>query len=128
MGTHTDKTSAFRKVGPCLYRYKDGKYYARFKLGGKEIRCSLKTADRKLAERNLAEKKKQQSEIDPAKSKMTLAKLCDTYLKTVQHQKPKTVERKTYIVKRLKEDWPGGSRVQVRKIKPTDIQLWLGRY
>jgi integrase len=123
-----DKTSAFRKVGPCLYRYKDGTYYARFKSGGKEIRQSLSTTDRKLAERNLAEKKQQQSQIDPAKNKMTLAELCDTYSKTVQHQKPKTVERKTYIVKRIKDEWPGGSRVQVCKIKPTDINLWLARY
>jgi integrase len=128
MSTHKDKASAFQKVGPCLYRYKDGTYYGRFKSGGKEIRCSLRTADRKLAERNLAEKKKQQSQIDPAKSKMTLAELCDVYLETIQHQKPKTVERKTYIVRRIKDEWPGGSRVQISKIKPTDINLWLARY
>src|SRR5215469_10849707 len=128
MSSNTDKASAFQKVGPCLYRYKDGTYYARFKSGGKEIRQSLRTTDRKLAERNLAEKKKQQSQIDPAKSKVTLAELCDVYLETIQHQKPKTVERKTYIVKRIREDWPGGSRVQVAKIKPTDINLWLARY
>ena len=78
MDTHRDKDSVFQKVGPCLYRYKDGTYYARFKSGGKEIRCSLRTADRKLAERNLADRKKQQSQIDPAKSRMTLAELCDT--------------------------------------------------
>jgi len=128
MSDNADKTSVFQKVGPCLYRYKDGTYYGRFKSGGKEIRCSLRTADRKLAERNLAEKKKQQSQIDPAKSKMTLADLCDVYLQTVQHQKPKTIERKTYIVKRIKENWPGGSRVQVAKIKPTEVNLWLARY
>lgn len=128
MDTHRDKHSAFQKVGPCLYRYKDGTYYARFKSGGKEFRCSLRTTDRKLAERNLSERKKQQSQIDPAKSKMTLAELCDTYLQTIQHQKPKTVERKSYIVRRVKSDWPGGSRVQVSKIKPTDISLWLARY
>ena len=80
MDTHRDKDSVFQKVGPCLYRYKTGVYYARFKSGGKEIRCSLRTADRKLAERNLADRKEQQSQIDPAKSKMTLAELCDTLL------------------------------------------------
>jgi len=128
MSNSEDKTSIFQKVGPCLYRYKDGTYYARFKSGGKEIRCSLRTADRKLAERNLAEKKRQQSQIDPAKSKMTLAELCDVYLQTVQHQKPKTIERKTYIVRRIKEDWPGGSRVQVARIKRSEINLWLARY
>jgi integrase len=128
MRTKTEKQSVFQKVGPCLYRYKDGTYYARFKSGGKEIRCSLRTADRKLAERNLAERKRQQSQIDPAKSKITLAELCDRYLRTVQHQKPTTVEQKTLIVRRIKAHWPTGSNTQVSKIKPTDIQLWLARY
>src|SRR5215475_14312094 len=128
MRSQTDKTSAFQKVGSCLYRYKDRTYYARFKSGGKEIRCSLRTVDRKLAERNLAERKRQQSQIDPAKSKMTLAELSDIYLRTVQHQRPTTVEQKTLVVGRIKSDWPGGSRCQVSKIKPTDINLWLARY
>src|SRR5215475_3198704 len=128
MGSQTDEQSVFQKVGPCLYRYKDGTYYARFKSGGKEIRCSLRTADRKLAERNLAERKRQQLQIDPAKSRMTLAELSDFYLRTVQHQRPTTVEQKTLVVRRIKSDWPGGSRCQVSKIKPTDINLWLARY
>jgi len=129
METRSDKQSAFQKVGPCLYRYlPNGVYYGRFKVDGKEIRCSLETTDRKLAERTLAKKKEQQSQIDRSKSKMTLAELCEVYLKTVQHQKPKTIERKTYIVKRIKDEWPGGSRVQVSKIKPTEINLWLARF
>jgi len=98
-----DKTSAFRKVGPCLYRYRNGTYYARFKCGGKEIRCSLETTDRKLAERNLAKKKEDQSHIDRSQGKLTLAELCDRYLKTVQHQRPKTIERKTFIVQENQE-------------------------
>jgi hypothetical protein len=32
-----------------------------------------------------------------AKGKITLAELCDQYLKTVQHQKAKAIERKTLI-------------------------------
>jgi hypothetical protein len=40
------------------------------------------------------------SQIDRSKSKLTLAELCDIYLKTVHHQKPKTVERKTLVVQR----------------------------
>jgi integrase len=123
-----DKTSAFRKVGPCLLRYKNGTYYARFKSGGKEIRCSLETTDRKLAERNLAQKKDEQSHIDRSQGKLTLAELCERYLKTIQHQKPKTVERKTFIVRRIKTDWPTGRLTQVGKIKPSDVDLWLSRY
>jgi len=128
MRTLQKETSAFRKVGPCLYRYRNGIYYARFKTGGKEIRCSLETTDRKLADRNLARKKDEQSQIDRSQGKLTLAELCDRYLKTVQHQKPKTIERKTLIVRRFKNDWPTGKLTQVGKIKPSDVDLWLSRY
>src|SRR5439155_1082761 len=122
------KTSVFRKVGPCLYRYRNGTYYARFKSGGKEIRCSLETTDRKLAERNLTTKKDDQSQIDRSQGKLTLAELCDRYLKAVQHQKPKTIERKSFIVRRIKTDWPTGKLTQIGKIKPSDVELWLSRY
>jgi integrase len=129
MRTLQRKVGAFQKVGPCLYRYlSNGVYYARFKSGGKEIRCSLRTAERKVAERNLSERKKQQGAIDPAKSRITLAELCDIYLRTVRHQKPTTVEQKTLVVRRIKAHFPTGSNIQVGRIKPTDIQLWLGRY
>jgi integrase len=123
------KDSAFQKVGECLYRYSsNGVYYARIKTSGKEIRRSLETTDRDLAKRNLAKLKDEQRQVDRSKSKITLAELCDRYLKTVQHQKPKTIERKTHIVDRIKRQWPTGSTVQVGKIKPSDIQLWLARY
>ena len=68
------------------------------------------------------------SQIDRSKSKLTLAELCDIYLKTVHHQKPKTVERKTLVVQRIKDGWPTGSQIQVAKIRPTDVSLWLARY
>ena len=129
MRMHGEKQSAFQKVGECLYRYSsNGVYYARIKTDGKEIRRSLGTTDRDLAKRNLKLLKEQQGQIDRSKSKITLFELCDTYLRTIQHQKPKTVERKTLIVNRIKAHWPTGSRCQVGKIKPTDINLWLGRY
>jgi integrase len=121
-------TGGFRKVGPCLYRYRNGNYYARFKSSGKEIRCSLETTDRKLAERNLAKKKDDQSLIDRSQGKLTLSELCDRYLKTVQHQKPKTVERKTFIIGRIKSDWPTGKLTQIGRIRPSDVDLWLSRY
>jgi hypothetical protein len=108
------KNSAFQKVGECLYRYSsNGVYYARIKASGKEIRQSLGTTDRDLAKRNLARLKDEQRQIDRSKSKITLAELCDRYLRTVQHQKPKTIERKIHIVSRIKTQWPAGSASQV---------------
>jgi integrase len=127
--TPQSKNSTFQKVGECLYRYSsNGVYYARIKSSGKEIRRSLRTQDSTLAKRKLRELKDKLAQVDPSKGRITLAELCDKYLQTVQHQKPKTIERKTYIVTRIKSDWPTGSATQLRKIKPTDVQLWLAPY
>src|SRR5947207_11059988 len=120
------KVGTFQKVGECLYRYSsNGVYYARIKSAGKEIRRSLETTDPAIARRNLSKFRDDQRQIDRSKSRMTFRELCETYLKTIQHQRPKTIERKSFIVKRIKSHWPGGVDVQLAKIKPSDVQLWL---
>jgi integrase len=129
MRTLQSKIGVFEKVGECLYRYSsNGVYYARIKADGKEIKRSLETTDRAIAQRRLASFKDEQRQIDRSQGKLTLTELCDRYLKTVQHQKPKTFERKTFIVSRIKTDWPTGKLTQVAKIKPSDVDLWLSRY
>src|SRR5439155_3316206 len=102
--------------------------YARIKADGKEIKRSLETTDRALAQRKLRVFRDEQRQIDRSQGKLTLAELCDRYLKTVQHQKPKTVERKTFILGRIKRDWPTGQLTQIAKIRPSDVDLWLSRY
>src|SRR5881396_3455608 len=128
MRTNQNKRS-FHKVGECLYRYSsNGVYYARFESGGKEIRRSLRTTDRASAQRALAWFKEERKQVDPALGKLTLGELCDRYRQTIQHQKPKTVERKALIIRRLKSDWPTGRLSQVAKIKPSHVDLWISRY
>jgi integrase len=123
------RNGAFQKVGECLYRYSsNGVYYARIKTSGKEIRRSLETTDRESAKRELARLKDEQRQIDRSRGKLTLAELCDRYLKTIRHQKPKTVERKQLIVRRIKGEWPTGKLAQVQKIKPSDVDLWISRF
>ncbi|MEY4939267.1 MAG: hypothetical protein RIQ93_1002, partial [Verrucomicrobiota bacterium] len=52
----TPQSSLFRKVGECLYRNESsGTYYGLVKKSGKQYRRSLKTKDRKLAERRLSD-------------------------------------------------------------------------
>jgi integrase len=128
MRTHQNK-SAFQKVGECLYRYSsNGVYYARFESGGKEIRRSLRTTDRASAQCALAWAKQERDQIDPAQGKLTLAELCDRYSATIQHQKPKTIERKALIIHRIKSHWPTGKLTQIAKIKPSHVDLWISRY
>src|SRR5260370_27495782 len=121
-----NSVGAFQKVSECLYRYSsNGVYYARIRVDGKEIKRSLETTDRAIANRQLTRFKDEQRQIDRSQGKLTLAELCDRYLETVQHQKPRTIERKTCIVSRIKRDWPNGKLTQITKIKPSDVDLWL---
>jgi integrase len=129
MGEPQRERSAFQRVGESLYRYSpNGVYYARIKRDGKELRRSLGTTDPALARRKLAHFRNEQDQIDRSQGKLTLTQLCERFLKTIQHQKPKTVKRKTSIVSRIKSDWPTGKVTQVAKIKPSDCDLWLSRY
>jgi integrase len=128
MRTHQNK-NAFHKVGECLYRYSsNGVYYARFESGGKEIRRSLRTTDRASAQRALAWLKREREQVDPAQGKLTLAELCDRYAATIQRQKPKTIERKELIIRRIKRQWPTGKLTQVTKVKPSHVDVWISRY
>ena len=117
-----------QRVGESLYRYSSNRvYYARIKKDGKEIKRSLGTTDPALARRNLAALKDELRQIDRSQGRITLEGLADRYLGTIRPQKPKTVERKTFIVERIKDHWPTGKLTQVGKIKPSDVDLWLSR-
>jgi len=123
------KHGVLQKVGESLYRYSSNRvYYARVKVDGKEIKRSLQTTDPALARRNLAALKDELRQLDRSQGRITLEELADRYLGTIQHQKPKTVERKTFIVGRINEGWPTGKLTQVGKIRPSDVDLWLSRY
>ena len=90
-----EATALFGKVGECLYRYRPlGVYYARIKTGSKDIRRSLTTKDKHVAKRKLAELRKELGQVDLSEGRIILTELCDRYLKTVRHQKPKTGDAK----------------------------------
>ena len=128
MRTLQETTRAFQKVGECLYRYSNGVYYARIRVEGKQIKRSLETTDPALARRRLADFRNEQRQIDRSQGKLSLDALCDRYLLTVRHQKPKTVERKAAIVVRIKSDWPTGKLTQSAKVRPSECDAWLARY
>ena len=116
MRTRETQVRAFQKVGECLYRYSsNGVYYARFTTHGKQILRSLRTTDPDIARRNLAQRKAEQGGIDRSRGTCTLAELADEYLRTAQHEKPATIERKTLIVRRIKSDCRLGRSRKSRK-------------
>jgi hypothetical protein len=65
--------SAWKKIGPCLYRYvPSGVYYGLIKSSGKQIRQSLGTDDLPLARRKLQDMRRDIELTDPELARRTL--------------------------------------------------------
>ncbi|MBE7157729.1 MAG: hypothetical protein INR62_04730 [Rhodospirillales bacterium] len=129
IGASENKAGAFEKVAECLYRYStNGVYYACFESWGKEIRRSLGTTDKATARRKLGDLQRDLARVDLAAGRCSLAEMCGRYLATVQNQRPKTIERKTAIARRIKADFPDGADVALGKIVPSKVSAWLASY
>lgn len=123
------KTAQFVRVGSCLYRYSSNKvYYAVLKHGGKIIRQSLKTSDRKQADRDLARLKKSLEKVDLSAGKLTLAELADRYLASIEMLDDKSKRTRASIAKVLKETWPQGKEQAIGTVNTSEIQTWLGTH
>ena len=99
------KRGAFQKVGECLYRRtSSGVYYGLVKRAGKQYRRSLKTSDRKLAERTLAEFREKVGRLDHTKSRsnLTFAEIAQRWLSTIVPQlKASSANRRQTSVRQL---------------------------
>ena len=75
------KKGSFEKVCECLYRYTpNGVYYARVEKEGKEFRRSLRTNDRAVAKRKLADFQREIGRMLPGANRTTVAQLADRCL------------------------------------------------
>lgn len=122
-----EKQSDWVKVGPCLYRYKTGTYYALVKHGGKQIRQSLETTDATLARRKLGKLKANIDKIDPDVARRTLADHRTIHEKTLTGAaSTQTIDK--LAIRRLCEEWPMDFPTEIRKINATHIKTWLKQY
>jgi len=119
------KESDWKKIGPCLYRYKSGVYYGLVKLRGKQIRKSLETSDLEQARRELKTWKNDLELTDPTLSARTLETHAEVFLKSLTGAASTQDNTRRTIAKLLK-DW-SGPRV-ISKIKPSDCTEWLAKY
>lgn len=95
----------FAKVAECLYRNRSsGTYFALVKQKGKQIRKSLKTTDRKLAERRLREFREKVGLLtaSPAERKVPFESLASRWLEIHNPAlKPSSADRNRRCVKEL---------------------------
>jgi integrase len=106
MDTATVSSSAFTKVGPCLYRYiPSGVYYARVKSAGKEIRRSLGTSDRKYADRKLRQLRDDLDRLNHDLASTTVVELVEKYLGTRCSKSSKTQKDDKTAANAFKSAW-----------------------
>ena len=118
----------FQKVAECLYRHKtSGRYYALVKRAGKQYRRSLKTTDRKLAERSLSDFRQKVGRLDHGKSrgKVTFAEVAKQWLGTVTPQlKPSSARRRETSVEQINRHL---GPVLIRNLTSAVCGQWAGK-
>lgn len=120
--------TSFAKVAECLYRNESsGIYYAFAKRHGKQFRRSLKTSDRQLAKRRLAEFREKVTRLSQTKhaSSLTFEELTDRWLETIQPKlKESSYNRRLTCVTKLQ---PFFKDVSVRNISARHCDAWLAK-
>lgn len=114
------------KVAECLYRNRSsGTYFALAKRKGKQIRKSLKTTDRKLAERRLSDFRKQAASLtaSPQERKTPFSALADRWLKIHNvHLKASSADRNARCVKELNKTF---GKLSVSEITTRNCEDWM---
>lgn len=126
-GTEPEE-SEFQKVAECLYRRtSSGVYYGLVKRAGKQYRRSLKTSDRKLAERNLADFRQKVGRLDHTKnvSSVTFAEIAKRWLATIQPQlKASSARRRETSVQQILTHL---GAIPVRKLTSGAFESWASK-
>ncbi len=116
---------SYTRVAECLFRNdSSGVYYALVKKSGKQIRRSLKTDDRKLAERRLADFREQVERLDlgQGNSRLTFDDIATRWLDSLRaHLKPSSARRREISIKQLR---PAFGTLPVRGITRLQCEDW----
>ncbi len=119
------KTPDFVWVAECLYRYTPkNTYYAWIKISGRKIKKSLKTQDRKLAERRLKEfrSKVERTDLNFGSRQILFEELGKDWLQVHNASlKPSSADRNERCLKELNRHFKGS---RVSDIRRTDCQDW----
>lgn len=115
----------FHRVAENLYRLEQsGGYYGLVKRSDKQFRRSLRTKDRKLAERRLAELRVQVGKLKTSgESRLTFAEVAQLWKEATRHTvKPSTVRRWDSCIANLTPFFAG---MPIRNVQSRHCERWL---
>ena len=118
------KQRSFTRVAQNLYRYKTGTYYAFVKKTGRRLHRSLKTNDRKLADRRLADfKNKSRGLAVGDEANASFGVLARHWLEIHRHAlSASTAKRKTQFIQALEPFFNGTA---LRNIRQMHCEKWV---
>ena len=120
--------SCYVKVSnfPGLYRHTiSGRYYGAKKLRGKRKECSLRTSDRKIAERQLREWMRTLQLVHHELEKTKLCELVDKFVAVYQGKSAKTSATIASIIRQMECSFPCAMDIEVRQIRSSHLEEWL---
>ena len=115
----------FHRVAENLYRLESsGGYYALLKRGDKQFRRSLRTGDRKLADRRLAELRAQVGQLRiTEEAKLSFDEVAARWMSSTQHTlKPSTILRRKTCIANVAPYFPG---ITIRNIQTQHCEHWV---
>ena len=111
---------------PGLYRNTvSGRYYGFKKIRGRRRERSLRTTDRKIAERRHREWINNLQRVDRECERATLRELLERFVAVNQGRSLKTQGTNDGIIRNMVKTWPGGIDIEVRHIRPSHLDEWL---
>lgn len=123
--TKAARKLVFHRVAENLYRLEQsGGYYALLKRGDKQFRRSLRTKDRKMAERRLAELRSQVGNLKIGdEAKQSFADIAKRWMTVTAHTlKPSSSLRRDLCIRSIAPFFAG---LTIRSIQPQHCERWL---
>ena len=119
----SQKPQKLKKVAECLYRNGNQTYFALIKVGGKQIKRSLKTDDQVLAKRRLSELRKKAERLHGGdNSNIRFEELAKSWMESIKPSlKPKSHDRRRVAVVGLTPFFKG---LPVKSIGFGEIDAW----
>ena len=119
------RKTVFHRVAENLYRLEQtGGYYALLKRGDKQFRRSLKTKDRKLADRRLAELRAQVGNLTTSDdARLSFDEIGKRWMAATAHSlKASSITRRETCLKNLAPFFAG---IAIRNVRPQHCERWL---
>ena len=121
----------FVKIPNVLGLYRNtgnGRYYGAKKIHGKRREISLKTTDRKIAERKLKDWIANLDKVNAEVERMNLRQLLAKFEAVHQGKSDSTQATNQCLLRILKRTWRFGLDMEVRDIRPSHLDEWLANH